>query len=336
MNHWYNFYWNLVDDNQLGIVGKAANRFVRKYVKRHLDSHLPQYFMQNPVDCGINKTEIRKRKLVCSLTSFPARIDEIWVSIETIFRQTEKADEIVLWLATPQFPDHRIPESLQRCVDKGLTIRWVNEDLRSHKKYFYALQEYKDADIVLLDDDLYYPDKLLENLVGMASRHPESICATRVHKMTYTKGVLNPYGKWVHNYNPRKEQASDDYFFTSGAGTLIPTGVMPEDTFNKDVFKDICFLADDVWLNLQARSKGIKVVSNDKYDKDEISIGHSQGVKLVSENVLDGGNDKQINNVLNYLDMKITPPLLIVLIVNNQRVASFYGENNNKLWRLAS
>lgn len=301
MNCWYQFYWNFVDDNQLGIVGKATNRFVRKYVKRHLDRTLPKQFTQNPIERGVNNEKNRQRKLVCSLTSFPARIDEIWVCIETIFRQTVKADEVVLWLATPQFPDHQLPQSLQKCVEKGLTVRWVDEDLRSHKKYFYALQEYQNADIVLLDDDLYYPDQLLENLVGMADRHPNSICATRVHKMTYSEGQLKPYKKWMHNYNSRKEQASSDYFFTSGAGTLIPTGIMPQDTFNKEVFKDICFYADDVWLNLQARQAGIQVFSNNKYDKDEISIGHSQRVKLVKANVLNGGNDEQIQSVMEYL-----------------------------------
>lgn len=336
MDKWYNFYWNFVDDNQLGIVGKAANRLVRKYVKRHLDNTLPKYFKHNSVDSGINTTEHRNRKLVCSLTSFPARIDEIWVCIETIFRQAVKADEIVLWLASQQFPEHQIPESLQQCVEKGLTIRWVDEDLRSHKKYYYALQEYKDADIVLLDDDLYYPDQLLENLVSMARRHPGSICATRVHKMTYVNGGLNPYGKWVHNYNPRKVQASNDFFFTSGAGTLIPSGIMPQDTFNKEVFKDICFLADDVWLNMQARKTGIEIFTNDKYDKDEISIGHSQGVKLVNNNVADGGNDKQIINVLKYLNMKITPPPFVVIIIDSQYVASLYDEYDVKLWRLAA
>ena len=291
MDKWYNFYWSFVDDNQLGVVGKAANRLVRKYVKRHLDKTLPTYFKLTPVDSGINTTEHRNRKLICSLTSFPARIDEIWVCIETIFRQTVKADEIVLWLATPQFPSHQLPESVKQCMEKGLTVRWVDEDLRSHKKYYYALQEYENADIVLLDDDLYYPDQLLENLLGIAKRHPQSICATRVHKMTYSSGSLNPYGKWTHNYNPRKEQSSNDFFFTSGAGTLIPIGIMPQDTFNKEVFKE-----------MQAHGAGIKIFSNDKYDKDEISIGRSQRVKLVNSNVADGGNDKQIQAVREYLN----------------------------------
>ena len=42
--------------------------------------------------------------------------------------------------------------------------------------------------------------------------------------------------------------------------------------------------------------------TNNKYNKDEISIGHSQDVKLVNENVLSGGNDKQIQAVMEYLN----------------------------------
>ena len=239
---------------------------------------------------------------MCSLTSFPARIDEIWKSIETIFRQSYKADEVILWLATTQFPDHRLPESILELQKRGLTIRWCDEDLRSHKKYFYVLQEYKNADIVLLDDDLYYPDRLLENLVKMAQENPACICATRVHRMTYTCGKLNPYRQWHHNFNKWRGDSSD-LFFTSGAGTLIPAGLMPQDTFNKEVFKDICFFADDVWLNFQARNGNVKVVTNSFYNKDEISVGKTQQVKLVQQNVLVGGNDKQINAVKSYLKL---------------------------------
>lgn len=305
MDKWYNFYWNIVDDNSFGVVGKSFNRFVRKFVKKHLDNTMYSLYKNNPIENGLNRADGRSRELVCSLTSFPARIDEIWISIETILRQTYKADEIVLWLSKNQFAGQALPQSILNCQEKGLTIRWVDGDLRSHKKYFYVLQEYKNknVDVVLLDDDLYYPDRLLENLVSMAHRHPHSICATRVHKMTYDgEGQLKPYRQWIHNYNPKQEMCSDDLFFTSGAGTLIPSGIMPADTFNDEVFKQICFHADDVWLNMHAQKAGISIYTNNTYNKDEISIGHSQDVKLVNENVLSGGNDKQIQAVMEYLN----------------------------------
>ena len=307
MDKWYNFYWNIVDDNSFGVLGKSFNRFVRKFVKKHLDNTVRSFYKNNPIENGLNSIDGRSRKLVCSLTSFPARIDEIWISVETIFRQTYKADEIILWLSKDQFAGRELPPSILNCQEKGLTIRWVDGDLRSHKKYFYVLQEYKDkdVDVVLLDDDLYYPDRLLENLVCMAHRHPHSICATRVHKMTYNgEGQLKPYRQWIHNYNPKQEMCSDEFFFTSGAGTLIPAGIMPADTFNDEVFKQICFHADDVWLNMQAKKVGLDIYTNNQYNKDEISIGHSQNVKLVNENVLSGGNDKQIEAVIKYFNIR--------------------------------
>lgn len=302
MDNWYKFYWWIVDDNKFGKIGKAFNRFVRIFVKRHLDCKMKSYFINNPIDTGVNKTQNRKRKLICSMTSFPARIDEVWICLETIFRQTIKADEIVLWLSKEQFKDIKLPDSIINCKKKGLTIRWVDDDLRSHKKYYYALQEYIDSDIVLLDDDLYYPENLLENLLKMSNQHPNTICATRVHKMTFNGEKLCPYGEWIHNFNPTND-SSKNLFFTSGAGTLIPTGIMPDSIFQKDIFKRICFLADDVWLNMHAINAGIKVVSNSVFNKDEISIGNSQCVKLVSHNVISGGNDSQIKAVMDFLNM---------------------------------
>ena len=303
MNQWYKFYFALPDDHQFGLIGKALNRVAARVVKSKLEKQLPNYYAAHPLDCGINTRERRGRRLICSLTSFPGRINEIWKSVETIFRQTYKADEVVLWLADSQFPDRVLPESIMKLQQRGLTVKWCDEDLRSHKKYFYVLQEYRNADVVLLDDDLYYPNRLLENLVGMARENPECICATRVHKMTYRGETLRPYRNWIHNYNTNKKEEKD-LFFTSGAGTLIPSGVMPEDVFNEKVFKKICFFADDVWLNLQARKGGVKIVTNSMYNKDEISVGDTQREKLVSQNVCAGGNDRQLSAVMNYLKLK--------------------------------
>ena len=45
MDNWYKFYWWIVDDNKFGKIGKALNRFVRIFVKRHLDSKMKSYFI---------------------------------------------------------------------------------------------------------------------------------------------------------------------------------------------------------------------------------------------------------------------------------------------------
>ena len=49
MDKWYNFYWNIVDDNSFGVVGKSFNRFVRKFVKKHLDNTVRSFYKNNPM-----------------------------------------------------------------------------------------------------------------------------------------------------------------------------------------------------------------------------------------------------------------------------------------------
>lgn len=298
---WYKIYWALPDDNQWGVLGKAINRIGRRFIRNKMNNSLPAFYKNHPIECGINTTEKRGLKVICSFTSFPARIDNIWVSIETMMRQTYKPDAIILWLAESQFPDHNLPSSIVELQEKGLTVRFVDEDLRSHKKYYYALQEFSNDRVILLDDDLYYPEGLIENLVAMAEKNPEAICATRVHKMTYKDGQLCSYRDWIHNFNSKNEVDDKDLFVTSGAGTLIPPSALSDDMFNKDVFRKICFLADDVWLTFQCKKAGTRIVTNNKYDKDEITIPSSQEVKLVNDNVISGGNDKQIKAVIDYL-----------------------------------
>ena len=65
MDKWYNFYWNIVDDNSFGVVGKSFNRFVRKFVKKHLDNTMYSLYKNNPIENGLNRADGRSRKLVC-------------------------------------------------------------------------------------------------------------------------------------------------------------------------------------------------------------------------------------------------------------------------------
>lgn len=304
MNKLYDLYFSLPADSAFGVVSKIVNRVAARLIKKILDKTLPIEYLKSAGGNFKSHDLPKGKRLIASLTSFPGRINEVWISIETILHQSVKPDKVILWLAKDQFPDKVLPKSLVNLFDRGLEVRWCDEDLRSHKKYYYALQEFPNDVIILFDDDLYYPKQLIENVLTIYKSNPGCICATRVHKMIFDDKGLRPYRDWNHNYNP-KDNNSKSLFFTSGAGTLIPPGVMPKSTFAKDMFKDICFLADDVWLNMNAIKAGVKIVSNGKYNKDEITIGRSQNEKLVSQNVLFGGNDTQIKAVIEYFKLKM-------------------------------
>ena len=93
---------------------------------------------------GVWQGEARKKKIVVSLTTFPARIDECYFAIKSLMIQSYPADRIILWLAKNQFPDEKLPSKYDKLIARGLEVRYCEEDLRSHKKYYYALQEQKE------------------------------------------------------------------------------------------------------------------------------------------------------------------------------------------------
>lgn len=299
MNFLYRLYFALPNFARIGIVGKAINRILGMILKRIFDAFVPAYLKRTTHRAGYGlNTEPREETYIVSLTSFPARINEIWITIDTLLRQSFKPDKIILWLAKTQFPEERIPENLKNLMSRGLTINFCDEDLRSHKKYFYAMLSFPDANIITFDDDVYYPSNTLLDIIKLHKQHPQTICANRAHKITFTSdGFVRKYSKWKHNY---KSISSPTHLLTQVGvgGVLYPPGSLHNEVFNNVVFKEICFHADDLWLKVMALMKGTKIVTNKRYNKDFITITSSQKEKLVSNNVFGGGNDEQLKNVL--------------------------------------
>ena len=113
MDFLYILYFALPNFARIGIAGKVIIRLLGMMLKRILDAFVPGYFKRtaNKAGYGLN-TEHREETYIVSITSFPARINEIWITIETLLRQSFKPDKIILWLGEEQFPDKQLPESL--------------------------------------------------------------------------------------------------------------------------------------------------------------------------------------------------------------------------------
>ncbi|WP_367392687.1 hypothetical protein [Lewinella sp. LCG006] len=290
----------------MGKFGKGLNRAMSIVLKHVFDAFVPRYFekTKDSAGPGLNTSERSKRYIV-SLTSFPARIDNIWITIECLLRQSFKPDKIILWLAEEQFPDKKLPTSLLALKERGLEIKFCR-DLRSHKKYFFVFQEYPNANIITFDDDLYYDDNAIANLVNLHQRYPENIVTNRAHRIVFDKktGEILPYRKWKHNISDKEPS----YLIvpTGGAGTLYPPGSMHPEVLNEKVFMDVCKYADDLWLKVMSLMNGTLVSTNSTYNKDFFTIRNSQDEKLVNTNVIGGGNDTQLSNVLEYYNFDLT------------------------------
>lgn len=303
MNFLYFLYFQLPGFSNFGIIGKGINRLLALVLKRIFDMLVPFYLKRTSYKAGIGINQTKREKYyIVSLTSFPARINEIWISIETILRQSFKPDMIILWLAEDQFPDKKLPSSLTGLIKRGLTIRFC-EDIKSHKKYYFAMKEFPDSFVITFDDDLYYPSNALLNIVELNKKFPGLIAANRAHKFTFKNGVLIPYRQWIDNVTD--SVPSHILVQTGGAGALFPPGSLNPMVFEKEIFKSLCFYADDLWLKMMAYLNNTMIVTNDLYNKDFITTGKTQHEKLVTFNVINGGNDKQFANLCNFFSIDL-------------------------------
>lgn len=205
---------------------------------------------------------VHGKGMVCvSLTSFPARIKRVHLVIETLLRQREKPDSICLWLSKDQFfSEENLPNRLLALKSRGLEIYLCEGDLKSHKKYYYAVKKFPEDILVLADDDIFYPSTFLSELRACAKKFPTYVVGRYTKKIQRNSetGKLSPYMHWpVYN----GEDCNDDLFFGSGGGVLIPAGALFEQMLSPDLFLGICPFADDIWLNAMCRCTGTKVVS---------------------------------------------------------------------------
>ena len=131
----------------------------RRIIRRVTNVFLPNYLAK------IHRQHLNNRcDVIVSLTSFPARINTVWMVVESLKNQTLRPMKIILWLSKEQFPTKQdIPNSLWECEDSLFEVRIVDGDIRSHKKYYYVLQEYPDKSFVTCDDDIYYHPKCYRN-----------------------------------------------------------------------------------------------------------------------------------------------------------------------------
>lgn len=241
-------------------------------------------------------------RLIVSLTSFPARIKTVSYTIETILSQTKKPNEVILWLASEQFPlkEKELPNRLLRLRKYGLDIRWC-EDIRSYKKLIPTLQLYPNDIIVTTDDDVYYPPHWLETLYGSYLKYPKCI---------HTHRALEVHSTLVMHENVRELRKSEP----KASARIQPNGVggvlYPPHCFYKDVCNEDKFMAlaptnDDIWFWVMALLEGYKCmpVKDSIFDFDGVFIVNNK--TLCSINHMEGLNDLAMKAVFKeYPDAK--------------------------------
>lgn len=267
---------------------------LRLMIRCLANAYLPHYLRKN----RINESP-REYGLIVSLTSYPARINDVWKVVECMKRQSVRPEKIILWLYKGQFPNEyaSLPFDLINEIDDEFEVVFVDKNLRSHTKYYYAFKRFPDKTIITCDDDVYYDVDMIKRLIDTSKKYPNCITANHTRKIRYISSVLSPYLQWSQEEIPYD---SANLLQLGVGGVLYPPYSMYELTLHDDIFMSIIPMADDIWLNCMARLKGTPIVQTSKsvlLMDIVIKTPKLTDINNGAENL----NDKQIKTLRSYL-----------------------------------
>ena len=243
--------------------------------------------------------------ITISFTTYPARVKWLPVVVGSLLRQTLQPDRIVLYLSSNQFDNLNNP-IFKRIQKQGVEIKVKDDDLRSHKKYIYAMEEYPEDIIITVDDDIVYNKNLIKSLYESYKRHPNSISATRVHCMKFDNNhQILPYKQWDKVVKNIVDVESFELVATGCGGVLYPPKSLAEGYNNIDVIKETCIFADDLWLKIMELVKRTPVVLVSNKNNKLTHVWNTECEGLALNNVGNVGNDEQLKKICSRLNIDL-------------------------------
>jgi hypothetical protein len=252
--------------------------------------------------CNPINTEHRDKKIIVSLTSYPARFYCIHIALKSIMTQTVKPDKIIVWL-DEDVSRNDFTDKMLELEQYGVEYRNAMGDLKPHKKYIHAMKEFPEDIIITVDDDLIYARDVIESLIKTHEKYPNAVCARRVHKITKDiNGEIAPYNDWIGEYNDCREP-SNILVATGVGGVLYPPHCLDERAFDEDNIIRLSLKADDIWLKFMEILAKTKVVyAPSKVPMPQL-IEKEQASSLRSENVGQSMNDIYFKKLMEYYNI---------------------------------
>lgn len=235
----------------------------------------------------------KQKKIIVSLTSFPAAVPYAVQAIRSILEGSLLPDKIVLYLDTQKYPDGLLPSELETLKAESpiFEVRFDPAEIRSYKKLLPALRDFPDDIIVTIDDDVYYHRNLLRDLIKVHEWFPDCVIAHRVRKVRLNK----PYSKWRkykwYDFIFRKYHLSHLAMQTGVGGVLYPPHALDERMLDPDVFMKLAPTNDDVWFWGAAVARGTYVIPVPNGKNRVVEIGKPKELSLKTIN-LKSGDDR--------------------------------------------
>ena len=194
---------------------------------------------------------------VITLTTFSARFETVHWTIRSLLKQSESPHTVVLYLGS-DLHEHSIPQNLQSINDKRFQIKQSEFDLGSHNKYWNALQDYPDKNVLVVDDDCIYDHNFVRSMINAHMQSPATPIVLYPWSMKWSSnGELLPRSLWKKEFKRPKLPSGN--LFTMGRATLYPPGSLHSDVLDQELIKTFCghsetgvLGADDSWLKIMA------------------------------------------------------------------------------------
>ena len=191
--------------------------------------------------------------IIISLTSYGKRIESTApLAIASILCGSERPNRLMLWLAHGEKPSAK----LNKLTKFGLEIGFT-ENTYSYKKLLPTLRQYPESTIIIVDDDVTYPEDWLEKTLRVHAKYPDAVLANRARELTTKNGDIINYWDWpVLTKNPKNHHL---IFPTGVGGVLYPPHSLSKEVFNQELFMKISPRGgDDAWFWAMSELKGTK------------------------------------------------------------------------------
>lgn len=237
------------------------------------------------------------KDIVVSLTSFPKRLDTLWLTIRSMKCQTILPSKIVLYLLNSEVSWDSLPKSIVNEVDDIFEIRFRDGEFKAHGKYHFAMKDYPNSCIVTIDDDMIYPYDTIESLWNAHVQYPNFVITNNTHQVQMDNKSVNSYSEWQSIYNSDQIIDLPNLIPMGVGGALYPPHVLYKDALNFELAKKLSYFADDLWLYAMIKLGNKRVIKSKFNSLRIMPIDIANNVTLSDTNNGENQNDVQFNNI---------------------------------------
>lgn len=221
-------------------------------------------------------------KAIVSLTTHSVRTKNVFRSIQPIIANPDV--QVVLNVHKDDYPQ-LTNDVLDLSIAGKIVIIVSSLDIGPHLKYFFAMKRFQTLPIIVIDDDIIYPDNFIDELLDYHARYPECILSRRPEKITFKPdGTLLHYHLWQRPYF--NDFPCADSLATGVGGIMFPPKCFDLTDRNIEELLKTCKYDDDVYLKVLSlrNNRLIKSVHSQQMYKKILDDDETQSIALYKSN----------------------------------------------------